>query len=121
MSIKASSLKQNEAQKRTIKKEVNNIIANIDNEIKNAHDQGKNLDIRINVPIVFAIPYMSNADAQRMIYFGILKSLLDREFIVEIDMQKDATVFHVSWLSEDEKQDIIMQNALIAKHTRHRL
>lgn len=119
MSLKASSLKHNEAQKRNVRAEVKNILANIDNEIRTAHEQGKNYEVSISVPITFSIPHMQNKDAQRMIYYEIIKSLEEREFIVEIELKKDSTLFYVTWLSSDEKTEIELQNTIIAKHTKY--
>jgi hypothetical protein len=121
MSLKAASLKHNEAQRRGIKKEVLNILANMDNEIKIAHEQGKNYEVCVSVPITFSIPHMQNKDAQRMIYYEILKSLMERDFIVEIELNKDSTLFYITWLSSEEKTEIELQNNMLAKHTRHLL
>ncbi len=119
MSLKASSLKHNDIQKRAIKKEVLSILANMDNDIKSAHEQGKNYEVVIRVPITFSIPHMQNKDAQRVIYYEILKSLLDREFIVELELNKDYTIFYITWMSSEEKLEIEMQNNTLAKYTRH--
>jgi hypothetical protein len=116
--LKANSLKHNDSQKKAIKKEVVTILNSMDNEIKLAHEQGKNYEVSITLPINFSIPYMSNKDAQRIIYYEILKSLSEREFIVEIDLQKNSTIFYITWLSNDEKLEIDLQNNLLAKHTR---
>lgn len=119
--LKAVNLKQNESQKKTIKKEIVTILNSMDTEIKLAHEQGRNYEVTITVPINFSIPYMQNKDAQRIIYYEILKSLLEREFIVEIDLQKNSTVFYITWVSSDEKHEIELQNTLLAKHTRHNI
>lgn len=116
MSLKANSLKSNESQKRAVTKEVNDILGHMDDELKIAHEQGKH-SVGIRVPITFAIPYMTNKDAQRTVYYKILTSLLEREYFVKIQLEDNESIFHVSWLSEDEEKDIDVQNALIAKHT----
>jgi hypothetical protein len=119
MSLKASVLKSNEAQKKAVMKEVTHILAHIDDELKAVHDQGRH-GVSLTVPITFSIPYMSNADAQRSIYYKILMSLIDRDFNVKIDLADDQSIFHITWLNEDEAKDIEMQNALIAKHSKPR-
>lgn len=116
MSLKANSLKSNESQRKAVAKEVNAILGHLDDELKVAHEQGKH-KVSITVPITFSIPYMANKDAQRMIYYKVLTSLIDREFNVTIQLEDDATVFHVKWLSDEEEKDIDLQNALLAKHT----
>lgn len=117
MSLRANVLKSNESQKKSISKEVKAILGQIDDELKAAHECGRH-EIGISVPITFSIPYMSNADAQRIIYYKILASLLEREFNVEIDLRKNATFFQVTWLSNDELAEVELQNTLLAKHTK---
>jgi hypothetical protein len=116
MSLKASSLKSNESQLRAINKEVKNILAHIDDELKVCHDSGRH-NLAITVPMIFGIPYMNNADAQRIIYYKMLTSLLDREFIPKIELGDDNAIFHIAWKTDEELKDIDLQNALLAKHT----
>ena len=116
MSLKASSLKKNEPQTKAIKKEVSSILRQIDDELKVAHESGKH-GCTIMVPINFSIPFMKNKDAQRIIYSMILSSLIDREFNPKIELNENASVFHVSWLSDEEQAEINIQNALLAKYT----
>lgn len=117
MSLKANALKSNEAQKKSLMKEINSILGRIDDELKTSHDLGKH-NISISLPITFSIPFMSNADSQRYIYYHVLKSLKDREFNVSIELQSNLTVFHVSWLTDEELKEIDLQNAYIAKHSK---
>jgi hypothetical protein len=117
MSIKASKLKSNESQKVSLNKEINAILGHIDDSLKVAYEQGKH-NISLTIPITFSIPYMLNKDAQRHIYHGILKSLIDREFTPSLELQDNASVLHITWLSEDEEKDIEIQNSLIAKYSK---
>lgn len=117
MSLKASSLKSNEAQKKAINREISNILASMDESIKTAHEQGRH-DVQTSLPIQFSVAYMSNKDAQRFIYYRILKSLLEREFMVEIDMNINSTIFYITWISKDEKEDLELQTSVLAQHTR---
>jgi hypothetical protein len=117
MSIKASALKNNNIQLEKIKKEINEILSLIDDKLKTAHEYGKHA-VTVSVPIQFSIPYMANADAQRMVYYGILKSLKTRGFFPEIEMGKTFTLFHITWLSNEERKEISEQSGFIAQHTR---
>ncbi len=117
MSVKASSLKKNSAQLALIKKEVNIILAHLDTELKIARDAGKH-NVVITLPITFDIPNMSNADSQRIIYAKIIGSLIDREFIPEIELRQDASILRINWLSADELREMDIQTALIAKYTK---
>ena len=116
MSLVANSLKNNEVQKKAICREVTLILAQIDDELKSAHTNGKHFAI-VPVPISFGVPYMTCADSQRCIYYRILTSLLERQFSVKIKMNSESTLFIVSWLSDDERKQLTEHNMLLAKHT----
>jgi hypothetical protein len=117
MSLKASVLKSNENQKKAIAKDTQAILAQIDDELKAAHEQGRHT-ASVSVPTIFSIPYMSNADTQRIVYYKILISLIDRGYTVDITLGKDSSVFNVTWLNEDEMKEIAEQNTLLAKYTK---
>jgi len=117
MSLKASQLRTNQTQKREIEKQVKGILSHFDDEIKIAHERGIH-EVKLSAPISFGIPYMGNKEAQRTIYYQILKSLLDREFNATIDIQENSTMFEITWITHDEKQDITSQTNLIARYTK---
>lgn len=114
MSLRADVLKTNPNKLKVVMKEVNAILGRIDDEIKSAYDRDE-CKVSVSVPITFAIPYMSNKNAQRAVYYKLLESLMDRGFIVKIYLSNDQTVFFITWLSDDEQKDIEQQNALLAK------
>ena len=116
MSMKADILKINPNKLKEIAKTVANILARIDDEIKAAYDRDE-CKVNVTVPITFKIPYMSNKNAQRAIYHKILESLLDRGFIVKLQLTNTQSVFHITWLSDDEQKEIELQNALLAKYS----
>lgn len=116
MSLRAEVLKTNPNKLIAVMKEVKAILGRVDEEIKNAYDRDE-CKVNVSLPITFSIPYMSNKNAQRVIYCKILISLLDRGFIVNVFMSSDQTIFLIKWLSEDEEKDVEQQNALLAKHT----
>jgi hypothetical protein len=115
MSLKAGSLKSNNPQIAATTKESNQILASIDDSLKNAHEEGRHAII-YSCPINFSVPFMSNKDAQRMIYYKILTSLKERGFNVEIEIHKTETLFRVSWLSKEEIDEIEMQDDVLKKH-----
>lgn len=118
MSLKADVLKTNPNKLKAINKEVLGILAGIDDEIKAAYDKEDKGNAIVTLPITFSIPYMSNKNAQRAIYYKVLESLLGRGFEVDIYMAEDKTTFHIKWLSKEEEDDIGLQNNLLAKHTK---
>ncbi len=117
MSLDAKNLKPNETQKKKLKYEAKAILATIDEKIRTAHDSSKQ-SIEVPVPIQFTIEYMSTAEIQRQIYYQILISLLKRNFIVEIDVKKESTIFYITWVTPDERGEIDIQNELLAKYTK---
>jgi hypothetical protein len=116
MSLKADSLKTNPGKNKAVAKEVGNILCRIDEEIKTAYDQDCK-KATVTLPITFAVPYMSNKDAQRIIYYKVLESLIDRGFLVEIHLASDQTTFFIRWLTEEEEKEIDVQNTVLAKHS----
>lgn len=115
MSINADQLKVNPGKNQAIAKEVSNILAHIDDEIKTAYQNDAH-NVVVSVPITFRIANMSNSNAQRIVYYKILESLLNRNFIPEIELEKDKVLFHIRWLTEEEEKEIVEQNLTIAKH-----
>lgn len=115
MSIQASDLKINPNKIKYAMKEVRIILRMIDDDIKIAYDRGE-CRVSVPVPITFAIPHMSNKDAQRIIYYKILESLIDRGYIVKIGLTLKRTVFLIKWLTENEEHDVELQNTLLRKH-----
>ena len=116
MSLKAEVLRTNTNKLKSVMKEVSCILGHIDDEIKTAYDKDCN-NIAVTLPITFSIPYMSNKNAQRMVYYKVLESLLSRGYIVDIHMASDKTVYYIKWLSEEEEKEADLQNAILAKHT----
>lgn len=117
MSLKASALKVNDSKRKAIKKEVTHILLYVDDEIKKAYDQDKH-SVSVMLPIVFSLPHMSNSTAQRIIYYEVLINLLDREFLVEIDITPDKAIYEITWYSKEERDEINHQMVVLAKNTR---
>ena len=115
--LHANTLRTNQTKKREIDKQVKDILSHYDDEIKVAHERGIH-EVNLAAPITFGIPYMSNKDAQRIIYYMIIKSLKERGFNVYIDIQEQATSFEITWITNEERHDITLQTNLIAQHTK---
>ena len=115
--LKAETLRVNRSQKIEIDKYVKDILSHFDDELKAAHERGIH-EIKLSAPIMFAVSYMPNATAQRMIYYKALKSLLDRGFLVQLDMQQESTSFEITWVTNEEKADWELEVQLLAKHSK---
>lgn len=116
MSLKADSLKFDPNKNKIIQKEINFILKRIDDEIKSAHERDE-YSVQVSVPIIFSIPNISNKKAQRIIYSALLDSLINRGFITTLDLSNDKTIFSITWISEEEKHEINLQNAILAKYS----
>lgn len=115
--LKAEYLKCNKSQQLHIKKETVTLLGYIDDEIRKAHDAGKT-EIAIKLPINFSIPYMRNVDAQRKIYYNIITSLLNRNFQPKLYMKSDTTLLLVKWVTDEELEEVEIQNTLLAKFSK---
>lgn len=116
MSVKAETYKTNPGKITAAKRESKLILGRIYDEIKQAYDEEQS-EVYSTIPITFGIPCMKNSSAQRMVYYFVLTDLLDNDYIVEILLSEDKTIFHIKWITEDEEKEIMEQNALLAKHT----
>ena len=116
MTCRANSLKSSGIYKAELMQIAKLLIRQVDDEIKTAFDSGK-YRVVVSVPVTFQLKYGKNSDAQRIIYHSLLTSLVERDFLVEIDMQQESTLFNISWVSADEEEEIAMQNIVLARHS----
>ena len=114
--LKANKLKSNEAQKKMIQKEIDDILIHIDDELKMAHEKSE-VELITTLPITFSIPFISNSETQRRIYSSVLSSLLQRDFHPKIKLNKDSTMLYIKWLNDQEENDAKIQSQLLAKYT----
>jgi len=114
--ISASELGINDVQRKHINKIVNDLKFDIFDEIREGYENGLHT-VKSALPINFSINNMKNKAAQRVIYYKLLRILLDRGFDVKIDLKKDTTFFIISWFSQEELEEQQEQSALLAKYT----
>lgn len=118
MSLKAQTLKSADIQIEAVNREVADILARMDDEIKIEYEAGKHV-AHCSVPIHFSIPYMTNSDAQRHVYVRIVRDLKKRGFDVKIRLGDPTVLFVISWLSDAEHREIDEQMRELAAHTIH--
>ena len=106
--IDANSFKNNSVQKRYLDEHIQEIIININNELKVAQKSG-NYVIITEIPIIFDIPNMNNKDAQRIIWCSLIEILKNKHYIVNINHSKDSCRLKISWLNEEDKIKIKSQ------------
>jgi hypothetical protein len=115
--IPATKLRNNNLQKRSMKEIITDVIKQISQELVLAHREGRH-DITTSIPITYAIPNMSNADGQRVVYATIIEELIEKGYRIWINPGKNECRIKITWMSPADENELHLQNALIAKHTK---
>jgi hypothetical protein len=110
--IDAHAMKSNSNQKRQIMEYINEIIIGINKELKEARLNGAYYIIT-ELPIIFDINHMSNANAQRTIYSKIIEILRGKNFTVRINHTNNSCLLKISWFTVSEENEIQKQLQLI--------
>ena len=100
--IDANKLKNNSIQKRQIKENVVEIVRKINEDLKDAHREGKHCLIT-EIPITFDIPNMSNKDAQRSIWSSILSFFKQKHYRIWINYDENSCRLKITWFSDDDE------------------
>jgi hypothetical protein len=112
----ADLLKNSNVQKRLITNNVIDILRKINEDLHTAQRAGQH-KIITEIPIVFDIPNMSNADAQRAIWSNIIEALKTKNYRIAICPAQKSCKLRITWLSEDDEQTIKYQLQILADHT----
>ena len=114
--INATSLRNNNLQKRNLKEVITDIIKRISQELHTAHREGSH-HIITTMPITFSIPNMSNTDSQRYIYASVIDELISKDYRIWIAPSKNICQIKITWMSSEDESEVKYQMQLIAKHT----
>ncbi len=114
--ITATSLRNNNLQKRNLKEVITDIIKRISQELLTAHREGSH-HIITTMPITFSIPNMSNTDSQRYIYASVIDELISKDYRIWIAPSKNICQIKITWMSSEDESEVKYQIQLIAKHT----
>ena len=114
--ITATSLRNNNLQKRSLKESITDIIKRISQELLTAHREGSH-HIITTMPITFSIPNMSNTDSQRYIYASVIDELISKDYRIWIAPSKNICQIKITWMSSEDESEVKYQIQLIAKHT----
>jgi hypothetical protein len=114
--ITATSLRNNNLQKRSLKESITDIIKRISQELLTAHREGSH-HIITTMPITFSIPNMSNTDSQRYIYASVIDELISKDYRIWIAPGKNVCQIKITWMSSEDESEVKYQMQLIAKHT----
>ena len=115
--INASSLRNNNIQKRHIKENITEILKRLNQELINSHREGKQYVIT-TLPITFDVPNMINKDTQRLIWSRVIEFLLEKKYRVWINPTNDSCKIKITWMNEIDEMDIKNQNNIIIRHTK---
>lgn len=82
------------------------------------HDKtwGRNV-VLYDLPVAFTFPGLSKANAQRLIYSGVIRSLEERGFEVRIvlEPEPERSTLAVMWVTDVDKAEIEAMSAVVKK------
>lgn len=119
MDINGNELKINADLRRMFDEQVHVLLRDIQEHILKAHADGQNT-LSYELQSQFEIPYTINKDAQRKIYYHILKELDEKKFHPKIKFANNGNdvTLYVKWYSpmaikEKQLQDEYIQTKLV--------
>ncbi len=115
--IDANLLRNTNVQKRQIREHTVEILRHINDELKVAHQSGKQVLIT-ELPIIFNITNMSEADARREVWCRIIECLKNKNYRVVINPRDDSCLLKITWFSKEDEENIVYQKNIINMHTR---
>jgi hypothetical protein len=115
--IDAKCLRNNNVQKRQIKEILVDILKRIDEELKTAHQEGRN-SLMTELPLIFGISNMLEREAQRVIWYKVIEFLKNKNYIISINPREDTCLLKITWFSKEDFAEIKHQNDVIAMHTK---
>ena len=113
--IDAKILKKSSEQREVLKKETNDILRTLSDDIMKAKQSYQN-NVMTTMPITFTIPGLSNKDAQRIIWNSVLKELNEKNYRVRLNPTKNKCWIKIIWISKEEEEIIKEQMNFIASH-----
>jgi hypothetical protein len=114
--VDANHLKNNGIQKRQIKEHVVAILRKINDELREAHMEGKHVIIT-QLPIIFDISNMNLHDSRRAVWATIISTLRCKNYRVWICSSNDDCKLKITWISEEDELLLQNQKQILSKHT----
>jgi hypothetical protein len=114
--IDAHQLKNNNVQKRALDEQINDIIKNINSELKTARSNGEN-GIITELPIIFQIPGVNNKDSQRIIWSTVIEVLKKKNYNVILNHNKSNCRLKITMLNKEDDLKIKHQMDILANST----
>jgi hypothetical protein len=98
---------------------VNDILGLVEDEVVKAINEERR-KCKVEIPTDFEVPYVSRVDAQKRVYFHVIKALKQAEYTAMIQFDgensnKQKVYIHATWMTkEDSEQDKYMEDFLAA-------
>lgn len=114
--VDANKLRHNNMQKKALKENIIEILKKINDELLLSFREG-GYNIITTMPIIFDVPNMSNKVSQRIIWYHVMKHLLDKNYRININPSKDFCRLQITWITQEDEQMISHQTKVLAEHT----
>jgi hypothetical protein len=115
--VDANKLRHSNIQKKSLKENITSILRKVNDELVISHREGS-YRIITTMPIVFDIPNMSNKVGQRIIWYHVIRHLIEKNYRVDIHPSKDFCKLQITWITKEDEEMITQQTNIIAKHTK---
>jgi len=100
--VQAKDLKYNKFQLIKIDRHIRDILATIEDDIKDAHDSGK-IYIKYSLPHAFSIENLTSGEARRKIHSYIISDIAYRDFVVQYIKTNQKYYLIIAWVTKEEK------------------
>jgi len=111
----AESIRKRTVNNPMINEHVKNILKDIDEKIKEICNK-ENI-IKVRLPKDFFVDGLSVKDAQRLIYYQVIKEIVKQGYELTIDTEPHFTLT-IQWVTDMEEKNAKEINSFIAKFTR---
>lgn len=114
--VDAKTLQSNNAHKRYIYEYLEEILLNLNKDIKSAKLMGQSYVVS-ELPTIFDIPNVFNSDSQRTIWARTIEILKKKNYRVCINHTKNSCLLKISWLPQEEERKIAIERRIIKENS----
>lgn len=114
--VDAKTLQSNNAHKRYIHDYLEEILLQINKDIKAAKLMGQNYVVA-ELPTIYDIPNTCNSDSQRTIWARTIEILKKKNYRVCINHTKDSCLLKITWLPAEEERKIALERKIIQENS----
>ena len=115
MSVTAKQLSTTGAKGKHLDVHIRDLLAVIDDKLQRQEKRwGRNV-VPCDLPTDFRLPGLHRANAQRLIYTAIIRSLRERGFTVRLLLEPSKVIIYVEWVTDMSPEEVRSMNRLIAR------